>query len=149
MERSPVLRVGREAATLVWMVVALGVMFVAEKQVLTGMGMAFFVERTSIEDDTEFFAGEAMVKAAYGYFVLIAGIALLLVPRRWWVWLGFAAPALVFWVFSTFVSTDGSALISSLALAIAVIVDLVEIPYSIARLVRVIRANRVIPTAAE
>jgi len=141
MERSRVLRVGRETATLVWMLASLVLMVLATKQVLTGIGLAFSIEWVSPQDSADFFTGEDMIRAAYLYFVLMAGIALLLVPRRWWVWLGFAMPALVFWVFSTFVSTDGSAVISSLGLATAVIVDLVEIPFSIARLVHAIRRS--------
>jgi hypothetical protein len=109
------------------------------KQVLTGIGLAFSIEWVSPQDSADFFAGEDMIKAAYWYFVLMAGIGFLLVPRRWWVWLGLALPALVFWGLSTFVSTDGSALLSSLGLAIAGIVAVVEIPYSVLRLVREIR----------
>jgi hypothetical protein len=68
----------------------------------------------------------------------MAGMALLLIRRRWWVWLGFATPALVFWSFSTLAS-DGSAFLSFLGIALAVIVALVEIPISIARLTHEIR----------
>jgi hypothetical protein len=136
MEKSRFLRVGREAATLVWMVTSLVLMVVAAKQVLTGIGLAFSIEWVSPQDSADFFAGEDMIKAAYWYFVLMAGIGFLLVPRRWWVWLGLALPALVFWGLSTFFSTDGSALLSSLGLAIAGIVAVVEIPYSVLRLVR-------------
>lgn len=45
MNRFRVLRVGWEAATVVWLVASLVLMVIATKQVLTGMRLAFSVER--------------------------------------------------------------------------------------------------------
>lgn len=132
MEKSRAFLVGWEVATTVWMVVAVGLMVVAAQQIFTGIGMAFVIEPTNAERDAAY-AGLAMIDAAYGYIVLAAVVALVLVPRRWWVWLGLAAPALIFLVCSMVISTDAAAVVSSLGLALAAIAAVTEIVFSVVR----------------
>jgi biotin transporter BioY len=79
-----------------------------------------------------------MINAAYWYFVLNAIVALILVYRRWWVWLSLAAPVLIFLVCSAFIAPDAAAAISFLGVvpAAAAVSEIVSC------LVRVVQAMR-------
>ena len=121
------------------MVVALGLMVVAAKQIFTGIGMAFVIEPTTSAEEEAAYAGQDMINAAYWYFVLLAVVALILVYRRWWVWLSLAAPVLIFLACCIFISPSAAAVISFLGLAPASIAAASEIVFCLVRVVQAMR----------
>jgi hypothetical protein len=131
-------RVGWEIATVVGMVVALVLVVVAGHQIYTGMGLSFVIEPTSEAMDAAY-VGREMISSAYGYFMVSALIAFVLVIRHWWVWLGLAAPWLIFAVCGALFSQYAAALFSLLGVCLAAIAAVSQIVFSVIRTVRAIR----------
>jgi glucan phosphoethanolaminetransferase (alkaline phosphatase superfamily) len=128
-------RIGWEIAAVVGMVVALVLVLAGGHQIYVGMGMTFVIEPTS-EAMGAAYVGREMISSAYGYFLVSALIAFVLVIRHWWVWLGLLAPWLIFAACSAVFSQYAAALFSLLGVGIAAIAAASQIVLSVVKTMR-------------